>query len=60
MTDYEQTGRGKKCPSCGSPLVDLSSMNTRVCSNGKCGHKSEWTLSEGQKSVLGRGTGGVE
>lgn len=48
MTDEP---RGKPCPRCGSPLVDLRTMNRRQC----CGCKRYfvWHLDEGQKPLIG-------
>lgn len=43
--------RGKPCPHCSSPLVDLRSMNRRQCSG--CGRYYAWELSEGQKPLIG-------
>lgn len=43
--------RGKPCPHCNSPLVDLRSMNRRQCSG--CGRYYAWELSEGQKPLIG-------
>jgi ssDNA-binding Zn-finger/Zn-ribbon topoisomerase 1 len=51
MTD----GTGKPCPKCGTPMVNLSSINERQCIG--CGHSEPWKLAEGQKSILGKGKG---
>jgi hypothetical protein len=41
---------GKKCGSCGGPLVVLSSINQLLCSD--CKSRYDWRLKDGQKSVL--------
>jgi ssDNA-binding Zn-finger/Zn-ribbon topoisomerase 1 len=48
-------GTGKPCPKCGTPMVNLSSINERQCIG--CGHCEPWKLAEGQKSILGKGKG---
>ena len=41
------------CPKCEeSNLLELPSMNLKICTNGKCGAIYDWKLKEGQKSVL--------
>lgn len=45
-----------KCPHCNVGLIDLSSMNMRVC--GGCHREYEWKLKPGQKSVLIEGLRG--
>lgn len=42
---------GKPCPHCKSPLVDLRSLNKRICSGCKTSY--EWMLDEGQKPLVG-------
>jgi DNA-directed RNA polymerase subunit RPC12/RpoP len=43
-------GLGKRCPDCGSPMVDLRSMNTRLCSG--CKTEFDWHLAPGQKPLI--------
>lgn len=52
--DYDTEGRGKPCPKCKSPLVELSGAGgSKICCNGKCGYVIEnWPLDEGQKYIL--------
>lgn len=38
-----------RCPVCNDFMISLPSMNMRQCSNG---HRIEWKLKPGQKSVL--------
>ena len=47
-------GTGKPCPKCGTPMVNLSSINEHCIG---CGHCEPWKLAEGQKSILGKGKG---
>lgn len=42
---------GKPCPVCCSPLVDLRSLNKRICIG--CKREFEWRLEEGQKPLIG-------
>lgn len=51
-------GNSIKCPVCNVGLIDLSSMNMRVC--GCCHREYEWKLKPGQKSVLIKGVIGYE
>ena len=51
MTD----GTGKPCPKCGTPMVNLSSINLRECVG--CQHKEPWHLSEGQKPLINNNRG---
>ena len=41
-----------RCPICSDFMISLPSMNIRQCSNG---HKIEWKLKPGQKSLLIQG-----
>lgn len=54
MSEYELNGRGKPCPLCKSPLVELSGAGgSKICSNGKCGYEQPyWKLDKGQKYIL--------
>lgn len=52
------TGSSFRCPNCGAGLIDLSSMNLRVC--GCCHKEYEWKLEPGQKSVLIKGLKGLD
>ena len=51
MTD----GTGKPCPKCGTPMVNLASINERQCIG--CGHSEPWKLSEGQKPLINTSRG---
>lgn len=50
MTDK---ARGRPCYKCSAPMVDLRSMQVRLCSNGKCGHEESWLLENGKPPLLG-------
>jgi len=43
MTD----AKGKRCPSCGEPMVSMPSLNLRQCATG-CKEMFDWQLAEGQ------------
>lgn len=47
------TGWGRPCPDCKAPMVDLRSLNARLCSNGSCQAMTDWKLSPGQRPLLG-------
>lgn len=40
----------KTCPKCAGPLVDLRSMNSRICADCKTEHP--WHLAPGQKPLI--------
>ncbi len=45
---------GRECPKeCGGALVTVTTMNKRICSNGKCGYEEPWHRDEGQKPLVG-------
>jgi hypothetical protein len=48
MTD----ARGKPCPVCTSPMIDLRSHDSRLCINGSCQHSEPWTLKPGQAPLI--------
>lgn len=43
--------KGKRCPGCDEPLVELRSMELRVCCG--CGTEQPWPLHPGQQPLLG-------
>lgn len=49
MTDKP---RGKPCFKCSAPLINLCSMQVRMCSNGKCGNVERWQLEDGRPPLL--------
>lgn len=51
MTD----GTGKPCPLCGTPMINLRSINLRICCG--CKHNEAWHLSEGQKPLINTSRG---
>ena len=48
-----EDGLGKRCPDCGAPMVDLRSLDMRLCSSGRCGRVVPWGLAPGQAPLLG-------
>ncbi len=58
LAQLANNGKGDICPVCGDRMISLPSMNIKQCSNG---HKKEFKLKPGQKSVLIEGlVGGIE
>ena len=48
-------GTGKPCPVCGTPMVNLSSINLRICTG--CKRNEEWHLTAGQKPLINTSRG---
>jgi len=53
MTDDK--GTGKPCPHCGVPMINLMSINQRVCIG--CHHEELWRLASGQKPLINTSRG---
>jgi len=51
LIDAGDDARGKRCPACWEPLVDLRTLELRLCSG--CGAEHPWPLDPGQQPLLG-------